>query len=68
MPEMGGRELASRLRAGRPHLKIVYMSGYAADAIVSEGVLDAREGFIAKPLDVNTLLQKVRAVLDTPAP
>ena len=64
MPEMGGRELAARLGAGRPDMKILYMSGYAADAIVHQGVLDDREAFIAKPIEPDALLRKVRAVLD----
>jgi signal transduction histidine kinase len=63
MPEMGGRELARRLGAGRPDMKVLYMSGYAADAIVHQGVLDERESFIAKPLDAGALLRKLRSLL-----
>ena len=40
MPGMTGRELASRLQAVRPKLKVLYTSGYTADVIAHEGVLD----------------------------
>ena len=66
MPEMGGRELAARLAAGRPALKVLYMSGYAAEAIAHQGVLGAQEAFVSKPLEPRTLLRKVRDILDGP--
>jgi CheY-like chemotaxis protein len=64
MPEMGGRELARQLGAGRPQMKILYMSGYAADAIVHQGVLDERVAFLPKPIKADKLGRKVREVLD----
>jgi CheY-like chemotaxis protein len=66
MPEMGGRELARRLGAERSRLKVLYMSGYAADAIVHQGVLDERVAFLPKPVMADTLGRKVREVLDAP--
>jgi two-component system cell cycle sensor histidine kinase/response regulator CckA len=67
MPEMGGKQLAERLRKLRPGLKILFTSGYTANAIVHQGILDPGIAFIYKPYDLNALLAKVREVLDAPA-
>ena len=64
MPGMSGRELADRLLARRPGLKVLYMSGYTDDAIAHRGVLDPGRHFIDKPFDAATLARKVRKVLD----
>jgi len=64
MPEMGGRELASRLGPARPQMKVLYMSGYTADAIVHQGVLDKEVAFLPKPIRADMLVRKVREVLD----
>ncbi|MBA3345765.1 MAG: PAS domain S-box protein [Gemmatimonadales bacterium] len=64
MPEMGGRELVERLRAERPQLKVVYMSGYTEQAITSGGVLPPRTAFLEKPFTVDQLMRLVRELLD----
>jgi PAS domain S-box-containing protein len=64
MPKIGGRALAQELSKARPGLKVVYMSGYADDAIVHHGVLDAGTRFLAKPFTATDLMSKVREVLD----
>jgi two-component system cell cycle sensor histidine kinase/response regulator CckA len=64
MPEMGGRELAQRLTALQPGLKVLFLSGYTDDAIVHHGVLDAGVAFLQKPFKPDDLVQKIRAVLD----
>ena len=64
MPEMGGRELASRLRPERPQMKILYMSGHTADAIAHHGALAEDEAFASKPIMPKRLLAKVRETLD----
>ena len=66
MPGMNGRELAERTTAIRPELKVLYMSGYADQAIVHDGILDGGLALVSKPLTMETLTRKVRAVLDTP--
>jgi CheY-like chemotaxis protein len=67
MPGMGGRELAGRLGSGLPHMKVLYMSGYTADAIVRQGVLDDSVAFLPKPVRADTLIGKVRQLLDEAA-
>jgi PAS domain S-box-containing protein len=63
MPQMSGQELAKRLLAMRPEVKVIYMSGYTDDAIVRHGVLEAGVSFVQKPFAPTTLAQKVRDVL-----
>jgi FixJ family two-component response regulator len=64
MPRMNGRALAQALSKARPALEDLYMSGYADDAIVHHGVLDAGTQFLAKPFTAADMARKVREVLD----
>lgn len=64
MPGMSGRELAERLQARLPTLRVVYTSGYTDDAIVRHGILHEDSAFLHKPFSRATLAQKVRDVLD----
>jgi PAS domain S-box-containing protein len=68
MPEMGGRELAGRLAATRPALKVLYMSGYTNDTIARQVLLDARTNFLQKPFASDALPRKLREVLDRSDP
>jgi PAS domain S-box-containing protein len=63
MPEMNGRELAGRLQALYPDLKVLYMSGYTADVIAHRGVLETGVHFIQKPFAKRALAEKIREVL-----
>ena len=63
MPEMGGRELARRLREQRPELPIVFMSGYTDDIVSRRGLLDEGVPFLEKPLSPDTIARKMREVL-----
>jgi FixJ family two-component response regulator len=63
MPEMNGRDLAERLTANKPALKCLFMSGYTADIIANQGVLDERVCFIQKPFSLTELATKVRQAL-----
>jgi PAS domain S-box-containing protein len=64
MPGISGRVVADRLNGLRPHMIVLYMSGYTADAIVHRGVLNAGVNFIAKPFATAALTRKVRELLD----
>jgi CheY-like chemotaxis protein len=64
MPFLDGRALADRLLAAKPHLKVLFVSGYPNDAIVRHGVLDSDATFLQKPFTTSALAQKVRQVLD----
>jgi signal transduction histidine kinase/CheY-like chemotaxis protein len=64
LPGMRGPEVALRLAAPRPEMKVVYMSGYAGDALSPHGVVDAAAVVLEKPFTGATLLGKVREVLD----
>jgi CheY-like chemotaxis protein len=64
MPQVSGRELADRLAALHPGLKVLFTSGYTDDAIVHHGVLQAGTHFIGKPFSVADLRRKIREVLD----
>ena len=68
MPEMSGREVADRLAPRRPEMKVLYVSGYTDDAIGHHGVLHSEIAFLNKPFTPDTLLHKVRTVLDAPRP
>jgi CheY-like chemotaxis protein len=68
MAGMDGRQLAERLIAERPTLRVLYMSGYTDEAIVHHGLLEAGIAYVQKPFTPGTLGQKLRAVLDAPTP
>ena len=68
MPGMTGRELARLLSEVRPSLKTLYTSGYPANAIAHEGVLDPGVAYLPKPFSPAQLAAKVRDVLLAPAP
>ena len=69
MPEMSGVELQSAIKAIQPDLPVVFMTAYAADKLVKEGLEQGAIASLAKPLDINLLLgffyslRKERAVV-----
>jgi len=63
MPQMSGAELASRVRAARPGIKVLYMSGYTDSGIVQQGFLAEDTPYIQKPFTAAGLAKKVREVL-----
>jgi PAS domain S-box-containing protein len=64
MPGISGKEMANRLLASRPGVKVLFISGYTDNAIVHHGVLEKGTNFIQKPFTEESLTAKVRKVLD----
>ena len=63
MPGMCGRELAERLLAEQPGLRVIYVSGYTDDAVVRHGIESDRVHFVPKPYPPAALVARVREVL-----
>jgi PAS domain S-box-containing protein len=64
MPGMNGPELAGRLVARHPTLSVLFVSGYAPDAMDRDGVLRPGVEFLQKPFRMSALLARVRGLLD----
>jgi two-component system, cell cycle sensor histidine kinase and response regulator CckA len=64
MPEMNGHDLANMLKSIHPGLRCLFMSGYSADIISEQGVLNESVHFLQKPFTFNTLAPKVEAALN----
>src|SRR5262249_38949211 len=63
MPLMNGRELAQRLAAMRPDIRVLYIAGYTDDMLAFHGIAQPEIDFIQKPFTREELSQKVRAAL-----
>ena len=63
MPGMNGKELSERLKELRPTLKVLFMSGYTAEAFADRGVFDSGVAFLHKPFSPEELAAKVREML-----
>jgi two-component system, cell cycle sensor histidine kinase and response regulator CckA len=64
MPKKNGKETFLEIRASKPQIKAIFISGYTADIIDKNGLVDQGLHLINKPLLPNQLLDKVREVLD----
>jgi PAS domain S-box-containing protein len=63
MPEMNGRDLCARIQQIRPGIKLLFMTGYTANIILYEDILDNGLHFIQKPFVLKDLAFKIREVL-----
>jgi two-component system cell cycle sensor histidine kinase/response regulator CckA len=63
MPEMSGVELADRLERERPDVRILFMTGYAEEAVVNEGILGKHRECIGKPFTPEQITKRVRKIL-----
>jgi CheY-like chemotaxis protein len=63
MPRMSGQELAEKVGALRPGIKVVFMSGYPGGSTSEHGVFDPSAYFLQKPFQMDTLGQTLRQVL-----
>ena len=64
MPKMNGRELAERLTALRPEVRVLFISGYPGDALSPSGASAPAELPLQKPFSISELAHRVRAILD----
>ena len=63
LPGINGRQLADEASRRHAGIKVLFISGYAKDAIVHNGVLDAGVELLSKPFTMNSLAQKIACVL-----
>ncbi|HEV2181394.1 MAG TPA: response regulator [Gemmatimonadaceae bacterium] len=66
MPGWNGRELADRLSEARPGMRVLYLSGYADDALLRRGITTRHTWLLQKPFDTAALLGKIQEALETP--
>jgi two-component system, cell cycle sensor histidine kinase and response regulator CckA len=67
MPNLDGRDLVRTLRGWYPHIRVLFMSGYAQEDSGVQAAVDESTAFIAKPFHINQLVTAMRALLDTRA-
>ena len=63
MPGMDGRELASYVRAMRPGIRVLFMSGFASKAIQSAELDGTQEAFLAKPFEADELIRAISMLI-----
>ena len=66
MPGMSGRELADRVKAIKPDIKVLFMSGYTNDAVFRNEMMEKGVYFLQKPFSAASLCLKVRETIDSP--
>ena len=64
LPEMTGKDLANKIQSRHPMMQVLFMSGYTANVIAHDGILEDGVQFIQKPFTVNELIEKIETVLD----
>jgi CheY-like chemotaxis protein len=67
LPRMSGRELAETMRRARPEMRVLFVSGYTHETLFERGTIEEQAGFLEKPFSVESLLRKLREVLDSPS-
>jgi two-component system cell cycle sensor histidine kinase/response regulator CckA len=67
MPVMSGRELAERLTAERPGMKVLFISGFADRAVIHHGMLSPGINYLQKPFPLSELAHKVQEILKGPS-
>ncbi|MGH9740132.1 MAG: ATP-binding protein [Candidatus Acidiferrales bacterium] len=68
MPHMSGSELAAKLGALRPEMKVLFISGYTDDTVFRHGVLEGGVAYLQKPFNLKSVSQKIRDVISGRVP
>jgi two-component system cell cycle sensor histidine kinase/response regulator CckA len=68
MPDMGGRNLATRVAERWPDVPVLFTSGYTGMDVIRRGLLEEGREFLQKPLAPEELARKVREMMDARAP
>ena len=66
MPGMAGPDLARAIKILRPETKVIFMSGYTENSMLSHELIEPEANFLQKPFTPEAFAQKVREVLDRP--
>jgi two-component system cell cycle sensor histidine kinase/response regulator CckA len=66
MPDLSGPEVASRVQAAHPDIRVLFMSGYTDEAVSRHGVSGGSAAFLQKPFTGRQLASKVREILQMP--
>jgi nitrogen-specific signal transduction histidine kinase/CheY-like chemotaxis protein len=64
MPKKDGKMVYQEIKKVSPHMKVIFISGYATDILHKKGIIEEGINFISKPMSPDELLIKVREVLD----
>ncbi len=64
LPGMNGRQLADAARERRPDLKVLFITGYAHNAAIGNGLLDQGMELVAKPFALDALAAKIRTMIE----
>jgi PAS domain S-box-containing protein len=64
MPNRNGKEACDAIRAKRPDVRVIFISGYMADILSKSGISEKEFDFLQKPVHATVLLAKIREVLD----
>jgi two-component system, cell cycle sensor histidine kinase and response regulator CckA len=67
MPRLGGAKLAVKLRAIRPEMKVLFVSGYAEITVLRQGAINLSTSFLQKPFSLKALARKIRELLEPSA-
>jgi CheY-like chemotaxis protein len=62
MPHMNGKELANRISSMKPYIKVIFISAYTADLILTHNLCPEGSDFIKKPFSKESLLEKISRV------
>ncbi len=65
MPQMGGSELFQNIEKEAPDMKVLFMSGYTDESILTDGFISGGLNFLKKPFSPADILNKVREVIDS---